>query len=90
MGRKLIQTELAVLRDAIHYVHDETVRGMNEGKDLHTLMQSIELPPELEVGQGYGKVSWVFEQSGSPMPDGSIINPLPSYTACRRSQFMQI
>jgi len=58
VGRKVIQTELAVLRDAIHYVHDETVRGMNDGKDLHTLMQSIELPPELEVGQGYGKVSW--------------------------------
>ena len=31
---------------------------MNDGKDLHTLMQSIQLPPELEVGQGYGKVSW--------------------------------
>jgi alkyl sulfatase BDS1-like metallo-beta-lactamase superfamily hydrolase len=31
---------------------------MNEGKDVHTLMREIELPPELEVGQGYGKVSW--------------------------------
>ena len=29
---------------------------MNEGKDVHTLMREIQLPPELEVGQGYGTV----------------------------------
>jgi alkyl sulfatase BDS1-like metallo-beta-lactamase superfamily hydrolase len=39
-------------------VHDETVKGMNHGKDIHTLMREIQLPPELEVGEGYGKVSW--------------------------------
>jgi alkyl sulfatase BDS1-like metallo-beta-lactamase superfamily hydrolase len=58
VGKALIETELTVLRDAILYVHDETVKGMNEGKDLHTLMADIQLPPALEVGQGYGKVSW--------------------------------
>ena len=58
VGRALIHTELTVLREAIYYVHDQTVQGMNEGKDLHTLMQSIHLPAELEVGEGYGKVSW--------------------------------
>jgi alkyl sulfatase BDS1-like metallo-beta-lactamase superfamily hydrolase len=58
VGGELIATELTVLRDAILYVHDATVSGMNEGKALHTLMAEIELPPELEVGQGYGKVSW--------------------------------
>lgn len=57
-GRELIETELAVLRDAILYVHDETVKGMNAGADLATLMTDIRLPPELEVGQGYGMVSW--------------------------------
>ncbi|MFK8049777.1 MAG: alkyl sulfatase dimerization domain-containing protein [Halioglobus sp.] len=57
-GRELIETELHALHDAILYVHDETVAGMNAGKDVHTLMQEIELPPEMEVGQGYGKVSW--------------------------------
>lgn len=57
-GTDLIQRELTVLRDAILYVHDATVAGMNAGKDVHTLMAEIELPPELEVGQGYGKVSW--------------------------------
>ncbi len=58
MGKALIATELSVLRDAIVYVHDETVKGMNAGVDVHTLMAKIQLPPELEVGQGYGKVSW--------------------------------
>ena len=58
VGKELIQAELTALRDAIFYVHDETVAGMNAGKDVHTLMAEISLPGELEVGQGYGKVSW--------------------------------
>jgi len=57
-GRELIREELERLHGAILYVHDETVRGMNEGKDVHGLMSGIQLPPELEVGEGYGKVSW--------------------------------
>jgi alkyl sulfatase BDS1-like metallo-beta-lactamase superfamily hydrolase len=57
-GKELIRSELERLRDAVLYVHDETVKGMNEHKDIHTLMKEIELPPELEVGEGYGKVSW--------------------------------
>jgi alkyl sulfatase BDS1-like metallo-beta-lactamase superfamily hydrolase len=31
---------------------------MNAGKTIWTAMQEIELPPELEVGQGYGKLAW--------------------------------
>ncbi len=58
VGADLIRTELTAYRDAIHYVHDAVVDGMNAGRSVHALMQEIELPPELEVGQGYGKVSW--------------------------------
>jgi alkyl sulfatase BDS1-like metallo-beta-lactamase superfamily hydrolase len=57
-GAKRIHAELTRLRDAIAYVHDRTVEGMNAGKDVHTLMREITLPPELDVGEGYGKVSW--------------------------------
>ena len=57
-GSDLIATELEVLRSAIIYVHDETVAGMNAGAELSELMSQIQLPPELEVGEGYGKVSW--------------------------------
>lgn len=58
VGKELIQLELRILKDAILYVHDETVKGMNAGKTVHQLMQDIQLPAELEVGQGYGKVAW--------------------------------
>lgn len=57
-GRARIDAELARLRHAVQYVHDQTVAGMNAGKDVHTLMREITLPAEYEVGQGYGKVSW--------------------------------
>lgn len=58
IGKDLIREEVTIYRDAIRYVHDEVVKGMNGGKSVHQLMQEITLPPELEVGQGYGKVSW--------------------------------
>jgi glyoxylase-like metal-dependent hydrolase (beta-lactamase superfamily II) len=57
-GRELIRTELERLRDAVRHVHDETVRYMNSGQDVWTAMREIGIPPELEVGEGYGKVSW--------------------------------
>jgi alkyl sulfatase BDS1-like metallo-beta-lactamase superfamily hydrolase len=58
VGKETIREELTRLRDAVRYVHDQTVKGMNHGKSVHTLMREIQLPPELEVGEGYGKVSW--------------------------------
>jgi alkyl sulfatase BDS1-like metallo-beta-lactamase superfamily hydrolase len=57
-GADRIHAELTRLRDAIAYLHDRTVEGMNAGKDVFTLMREITLPAELEVGQGYGKASW--------------------------------
>jgi alkyl sulfatase BDS1-like metallo-beta-lactamase superfamily hydrolase len=57
-GQKRIAAELTQLRNAIQYVHDQTVAGMNAGKDVRTLMREIALPAEYEVGQGYGKVAW--------------------------------
>lgn len=57
-GAELIRTEVTAYRDAVLYVHDEVVKGMNAGKDLYTLQQEITLPPAYEVGQGYGTVRW--------------------------------
>jgi alkyl sulfatase BDS1-like metallo-beta-lactamase superfamily hydrolase len=57
-GADRIEVELTRLRDAIQYIHDQTVAGMNAGKDVRTLMREIRLPPEYDVGQGYGKVAW--------------------------------
>ncbi len=58
VGRNLIRDELKRLRDAVQYVHDETVRGMNEGLDPFTLMKTIRLPKDLQVGEAYGTVPW--------------------------------
>jgi glyoxylase-like metal-dependent hydrolase (beta-lactamase superfamily II) len=57
-GRALIDASLGRLHDAVDYVHRETVRGINDGKDVLTLMREIQLPQRLRVGQAYGKVSW--------------------------------
>lgn len=40
------------------YVHDETVKGMNAGKDVFTLMQEIKLPAKYDLTEIFGKVSW--------------------------------
>lgn len=57
-GSATIMFAINKYRDAIQYVHDATVRGMNEGKDVYTLMREIELPEWCDVGEGYGKVAW--------------------------------
>lgn len=58
VGRDNIKAQLTKMRDAIVYVHEAVLKGMNQGKGVHQLMQEIKLPPELDVGEGYGKISW--------------------------------
>jgi alkyl sulfatase BDS1-like metallo-beta-lactamase superfamily hydrolase len=58
IGKQQIERELTRYRDAILYVHDKTVLGMNQGKDVHTLMAEISLPSDLDIGEGYGRISW--------------------------------
>jgi len=66
-GAQLIDACLARMRGAVEHVHNETVSMINQGKDVYEIMRSVKLPPELRVGQGYGKVEWgartIFEQS---------------------------
>ncbi len=57
-GNAAITRELTRYRDAIQFVHDEVVRGMNAGKDVWTLMREVRLPKELDVGESYGKLEW--------------------------------
>jgi alkyl sulfatase BDS1-like metallo-beta-lactamase superfamily hydrolase len=57
-GADVIERELTRMRDAAQWVHDRVVEGMNAGVDVHTLMRETVLPPELQVGEGYGKVAW--------------------------------
>ena len=57
-GAELIDASLERLHGAVDYVHRRALEGFNAGVDVWTLMREIQLPPELRVGQGYGKVSW--------------------------------
>lgn len=57
-GADLIAASLDRLHGAVDYVHQRALDGFNAGVDVWTLMREIRLPPELRVGQGYGKVSW--------------------------------
>jgi alkyl sulfatase BDS1-like metallo-beta-lactamase superfamily hydrolase len=58
-GAQRIRQELTRIRDAVRYLKARTFEGMNAGVDLWTLMGAIKLPPELAIGQGHGKVSWI-------------------------------
>jgi glyoxylase-like metal-dependent hydrolase (beta-lactamase superfamily II) len=58
VGADLIDAALERLHGAVEYVHRRALEGFNAGVDVWTLMEEIVLPPELRVGQGYGKVSW--------------------------------
>ena len=57
-GADLIATEITAMREAMQWVHDRTVDGMNAGTDVHTLMREIRVPGHLDVGEGYGRTSW--------------------------------
>jgi alkyl sulfatase BDS1-like metallo-beta-lactamase superfamily hydrolase len=58
VGNAEISRRLTRFRNAIQYVHDETVKGMDAGKDVYTLMQSIHLPANADMSESFGKVSW--------------------------------
>jgi alkyl sulfatase BDS1-like metallo-beta-lactamase superfamily hydrolase len=57
-GNAEITRLLSRYRDAILYVHDEVVKGMNAGQDVYSLMHSIRLPKELDLGESYGRLTW--------------------------------
>ena len=58
-GAAEVRAGLQRIRDAVAYVHDAVVDGMNTGRNVYELMRDIKLPPELDLTQAHGKVSWV-------------------------------
>jgi len=57
-GADHIAAYFTKIRDAVRFIHDETVKGMNAQKDLWTLMNEIRLPPELATVPGRSPLSW--------------------------------
>jgi len=58
VGADRIAGETAALQEAMRWVHDRTVDGMNAGLDVHTLMSEVQVPDHLDVGEGYGQTKW--------------------------------
>ena len=60
-GKAEILADLTRTRDAVQYVHDQTVAGMNAGKTVYQLMEEVQLPPNLALAQNHGRVSWAVK-----------------------------
>ena len=58
-GAGEIRATLTAVRSAAQYLRDRVIGGMNDGRDLWTLMREILLPPELALPQLHGKVPWI-------------------------------
>jgi alkyl sulfatase BDS1-like metallo-beta-lactamase superfamily hydrolase len=76
-----ITQKLTRSRNAIQYVHDEVVKGMNAGKDVYTLMREIHLPDNLLVGESYGKLSWSIRGIYEGYAGYFDLNPATMYEA---------
>jgi alkyl sulfatase BDS1-like metallo-beta-lactamase superfamily hydrolase len=58
-GSDEITRRVGQIRDAARYLREQTFEGMNAGTDLWTLMGQVQLPPDLDIPQGHGKVPWI-------------------------------
>jgi len=56
--RGQIRAGVQKTRDAVAFVEQAVLDGINDGKDVYTLMREIRLPTELQIPEIHGKVSW--------------------------------
>jgi alkyl sulfatase BDS1-like metallo-beta-lactamase superfamily hydrolase len=57
-GAERIEREVTRIIDAVQWIHDRTIEGMNAGVSLRSLMLEIKPPPELTLTEEYGKTPW--------------------------------
>lgn len=59
VGPDIIRMALTRIFEAVSYIHDETIRRMKAGEELHSIMQAVQLPPELKLSPlGRGPTRW--------------------------------
>jgi alkyl sulfatase BDS1-like metallo-beta-lactamase superfamily hydrolase len=90
LGNANITSRVTKYRDAILYVHDAVVKGMNDGKDVFTLMREIKLPENLNVGEGYGKLTWSIRGIYEGYIGWFDMNPASMYTAPPSSPYADL
>jgi alkyl sulfatase BDS1-like metallo-beta-lactamase superfamily hydrolase len=85
-GNERIERILTDYRDAIQFVHDQAIRGMNMGLTPDELVEYVKLPSHLAMAPYlqpfYGKVSWSVRAMFSGNlgwfdGDSSTLQPLP-------------
>lgn len=95
VGADAVAGVLTAYRDAIQYVHDQTVRGINQGHTADALAAAIRLPAHLEahpwLAEHYGRVLWsvrgIYDgYLGWFDGDPSRLEPLPPDERARRYQ----
>jgi alkyl sulfatase BDS1-like metallo-beta-lactamase superfamily hydrolase len=89
-GGQNIASRVTKYRDAILYVHDAVVKGMNDGKDVWTLMREIKLPSNLDVGEGYGKLTWSIRGIYEGYVGWFDLNPATMYEAPPSSPYADL
>jgi glyoxylase-like metal-dependent hydrolase (beta-lactamase superfamily II) len=57
-GAARIRADLDKMYDAVAFVNDAVIEGMNAGKDVYALMREIRLPEHLKIGEFHGNVRW--------------------------------
>jgi alkyl sulfatase BDS1-like metallo-beta-lactamase superfamily hydrolase len=61
-GGEQVAEILTTYRDGIQYVHDQTIRGINQGLTPDELVETVRLPPQLAshpyLQELYGTVEW--------------------------------
>jgi alkyl sulfatase BDS1-like metallo-beta-lactamase superfamily hydrolase len=96
-GAEAVDDILGAYSDAIQYVHDQTVRGINQGVDALTLAASLQLPPELAshpwLQPFYGTVAWSVRAIYAGYLgwyDGNSSNLFPTPAATRASRLLDL
>jgi len=58
-GADHIRASLSKIRDAVRYIHDETVKGMDAGTSLPAIMANLNLPAHLAPRAGRCPPHWI-------------------------------
>lgn len=68
-GAAQIRADLQAMHDAVAYIEAETIKGMNAGATVYDLMQTIQLPEALKIGEFHGQTKWtvraVWDENGN-------------------------